>query len=437
MKRDGFLKDVMFGPPGQRSRPLDAARPGAVPAERQFLGPADRRLFASATRNAARRVYLPAAQLRRRRRSRRRRPSRRSTAASAGSSRTIPFQRKTAITPGRNYRSDVKDGGVSGEVVYDFGAAELTSITAYRYNKYVGGQDADFNNLDIIFRADDGGYGNKFKTFTQELRLQGNDLERPARLAGRRLLRRREAARSRQSRLRHDSPLGRLPDPLNFAGVARQLRRLPHSRATICSTPFARASLPTSWLDRPGARGHSPATRALIRTSIARNSPAQVVNTPLGNRVTGDVTFDHGQTGKNYALFTHNIFKITDQLSLTLGARYTMTQEAQRRPKQTTNRAVRLRSFARGSRAAPRQCGTASPCLQRLASGAARRRACVLNSVTAFRRRRRREQALGHGGAELQADRPAADLRQLSRAATRRAASTSTAPACTFGERST
>ena len=30
------------------------------------------------------------------------------------------------------------------------------------------------------------------------------------------------------------------------------------------------------------------------------------------------------QKGNNYALFTHNIFKITDQLSLTLGARYTI-----------------------------------------------------------------------------------------------------------------
>ena len=65
-------------------------------------------------------------------------------------------------------------GGVSGEVVYDLGGAELTSITAYRYNKYIRGQDADFNNLDILFRDDDGGAFNRFKTFTQELRLQGN-----------------------------------------------------------------------------------------------------------------------------------------------------------------------------------------------------------------------------------------------------------------------
>ena len=32
------------------------------------------------------------------------------------------------------------DWGVSGEGVYDFGWAELTSITAYRYNKYTRGR---------------------------------------------------------------------------------------------------------------------------------------------------------------------------------------------------------------------------------------------------------------------------------------------------------
>jgi len=86
------------------------------------------------------------------------------------------FERKTSLTPGRSYRSDVKDGGLSAEAVYDFGGAELTSITAYRYNKYIRGQDADFNRLDILYRDDDGSAFNRFKTFTQELRLQGETM---------------------------------------------------------------------------------------------------------------------------------------------------------------------------------------------------------------------------------------------------------------------
>ena len=99
-----------------------------------------------------------------------------SSAALGGIIQDDPYDRKVSITPGRNYDSRVKDYGVSGEVVYDLGWAELTSITAYRYNNYVRGQDADFNNLDILYRRSDGGSFNRFKTFTQEPRLQGNDL---------------------------------------------------------------------------------------------------------------------------------------------------------------------------------------------------------------------------------------------------------------------
>ena len=76
---------------------------------------------------------------------------------------------------------------MSLEAGYDFGGAELTSISAYRYNDYERGQDADFNNLDISYRDGSGGSANTFKTFTQELRLAGRAVRRPARLAGRRL----------------------------------------------------------------------------------------------------------------------------------------------------------------------------------------------------------------------------------------------------------
>src|SRR6185503_10992209 len=85
-----------------------------------------------------------------------------------------PFQRKVSITPGRSFTSKVTDWGLSGELVDDFGWAELTSITAYRYNKYTRGQDADFNNLDILFRDQHGGAFNRFRNFSEEMRLQGN-----------------------------------------------------------------------------------------------------------------------------------------------------------------------------------------------------------------------------------------------------------------------
>ncbi|MEO6361478.1 MAG: TonB-dependent receptor, partial [Sphingomicrobium sp.] len=83
------------------------------------------------------------------------------------------FEREVALSPGRTYRADVDDWGISTEAVLDFGGAELTYIGAYRENLYVRGQDSDFNNLDILFRNDDGSASNRFRTFSQEARLQG------------------------------------------------------------------------------------------------------------------------------------------------------------------------------------------------------------------------------------------------------------------------
>jgi outer membrane receptor protein involved in Fe transport len=51
------------------------------------------------------------------------------------------FDRETSITPGRSYRSDVEDYGVSGEINYEFGGnVQLTSITAYRSNEFIVGR---------------------------------------------------------------------------------------------------------------------------------------------------------------------------------------------------------------------------------------------------------------------------------------------------------
>ena len=140
------------------------------------------------------------------------------------------FARDVSITPGRSYRSDVKDGGLSLEAVYDFGGAELTSISAYRFNKYIRGQDADFNNLDILYRDDDGGAFNRFRTFTQELRLQGEAFDdRLDWLVGG-YYRQRETAAARQSRLwRGLSEIRQLPA---CAGASPALRR----RARAAST---------------------------------------------------------------------------------------------------------------------------------------------------------------------------------------------------------
>ncbi len=83
------------------------------------------------------------------------------------------YSRKISVSPGRTFKGTTRDYGVSGELNWDLGGAKLTSITAYRDYKSGGGGDVDYNNVDILFRANDGNAYRQFKTFSQELRLQG------------------------------------------------------------------------------------------------------------------------------------------------------------------------------------------------------------------------------------------------------------------------
>ncbi len=247
-----------------------------------------------------------------------------------------PSQRKTAITPGRNYNGDVTDWGVSGEGVYDFGWAELTSITAYRYNKYTRGMDADFNDLDILFRADDGGSYNRFKTFSEELRLQGNafgnhlDWLVGGYYANEKL----QVA----DNLSYGNDYDRYANCLvadNFAAVTGQSALLAPGTPTCFNPVIANALLPL-------VGANAPALAAFARLPINLGPPFGVVNfanppftnsgfsnvaTLLGHpglSLAGTGLNDlYNQSSNNWALFMHNIVSITDRLKLTLGARYT------------------------------------------------------------------------------------------------------------------
>ncbi|MEQ1617620.1 MAG: TonB-dependent receptor [Terricaulis sp.] len=78
--------------------------------------------------------------------------------------------RNQTVTPGRVYVEQVEDDGISGELNWDIGGVNLTSITAYRDWNALRGQDVDFNRIDIAYRE---GLTIAFENFTQELRLQG------------------------------------------------------------------------------------------------------------------------------------------------------------------------------------------------------------------------------------------------------------------------
>ncbi|WEK46157.1 MAG: TonB-dependent receptor [Candidatus Andeanibacterium colombiense] len=67
-----------------------------------------------------------------------------------------------------NSTNDIKDWGLSGEINWNAGLINVTSITAYRNNHSITAQDADFTSADLInpLAADV-----NIDTFTQELRL--------------------------------------------------------------------------------------------------------------------------------------------------------------------------------------------------------------------------------------------------------------------------
>jgi len=272
-----------------------------------------------------------------------------------------PFERNVSITPGRNYDSDVDDWGLSGEVNYDFGGARMTSITAYRYNKYDRGQDADFNNLDIFYRDNDGNSFNRFKTFTQEVRFNGEAFGgRLDWLVG---------GYYANEKLRVEDNLAHGSDYPAYANCLVAANAFAAAAPTIlapgasptCFNPAVAAGVRAALIGQFNA-STNPTVAANLASNITAlgafaqlNNPALVhplfgafvpainfsgapfgpsgftnlaialggpgfIGSSLGNVALDDT---YRQTSNNWSLFTHNIFEIASGLDLTVGLRYT------------------------------------------------------------------------------------------------------------------
>jgi iron complex outermembrane receptor protein len=181
-KRDGFYEDVNTGADDQRSRPLFRARPIAVGADRHLLGATDRRLSPGGASRAAARCSPPTRwppAIRRRWIRTSTPPIRVLTLVAPATidqlypSLADPYDRKVAVSPGTTFQGrDQGQGRVAGDELGP-GRPKLTSITAYRDYSNAQGADAEYNLVDIL-HIDRDGSARTFKTFSQELRLQGD-----------------------------------------------------------------------------------------------------------------------------------------------------------------------------------------------------------------------------------------------------------------------
>lgn len=269
------------------------------------------------------------------------------------------FKRETSITPGFGYRGDVKDWGVSGELNYSFGDTNLTSITAYRDWKLARGQDADFNNLDILRRpgTDANAQRQSFQTFTQELRLQGTAFdEKLDWLVGGYFANEKLKLRDNLS---YGADYERYANCLLIAGVLPTAVapsptgciNVPVVSATIAGLSMLpigdprRASIPVL-----GALIANPARPGFGSIAAAIGQPALTLN-----GIALDDNFE--QTSRNFAVFTHNVIRFNDMISLTLGARYTNERK-------TLNASFRdNNTFCSAVRASPLAGFAALPCV--------------------------------------------------------------------------
>ena len=217
-------------------------------------------------------------------------------------SRGDPYNRRIANSPGRAYSNLTTDYGGSGQIDVNLGSAQFTSITAYREYKSGGAADIDYGNLDLAYRPNDGNSFRQFHTFSQEARLNGslfND--------------------------KLDWLIGGYYSKEDLV-VADNLKFGTQYGAFAACRIVATIN-PAAALRNPAAAGCLSPTGAATINGAFGATLGPVVIRGLNRLSTvndlGDQRASYYQNSENYAFFTHNIFKVTDKLSITGGLRYT------------------------------------------------------------------------------------------------------------------
>ena len=208
------------------------------------------------------------------------------------------YARDIWVTQGRSYAGETTDGGISLEANIDFGSVTLTSITAYRDYKSGQGGDVDYSAVDILYRTPSDDHYRQFQTFSQELRLKGEAFDGKLDwLIGGYFA---NEDLTLTDNLRFGNQYGRFATCRLISGGGLNALYSPTSPGCVASQPAF-----------SGAFGPAGPTllAALLRLEGMNN--------------VGTTTDRYEQNSRNWALFTHNIFHLTDTFDITMGLRYT------------------------------------------------------------------------------------------------------------------
>jgi iron complex outermembrane receptor protein len=199
------------------------------------------------------------------------------TGAVAESSPPLPTFSRQAYA-NQPLAQQIRDMGISGELNWDLGGAKLTSITAWRDNSIISGNDVDYTGIDILQQPGNQGNLTDFKQASEEIRLAGKSGPLDWLVGG---FFASEILTSNTS---------------IYAGSAWDLYLGGLSSASIGTNPPNFGLIPGFTAQPPGG------------TFIPG--------------VSGEQDFYH-QTSKSYAFFTNETYNITQGLDLTVGLRYT------------------------------------------------------------------------------------------------------------------
>ncbi|WP_033920015.1 TonB-dependent receptor [Sphingomonas sp. 37zxx] len=217
------------------------------------------------------------------------------------------YSRNVSVTPGRDYSSGSEDWGISGQIDWRFGDISLTSITAYRTYYNAQGSDTDYGTPDLLYNAGGDGNSRLFKTFTQELRLQGSLFDDKLDwLVGGFFL---DEKIRVNSNLRFGTQYGRFAACRIVSGGG--LAGLYSPTGTGCLSPTGRAVIGGQV---PGAPSPFGAAGPTVLAAFDRLD---------GISDRGSIVDVYRQDTRSFAAFTHNIVHVTDTVDLTLGLRYT------------------------------------------------------------------------------------------------------------------